>query len=63
MVNSLTCISDLGNHIDCEVTLQGWLYKGRAGGKVLFLVLRDGTGLCQCIVEKGSGTRGRRIDP
>ncbi|GAF86081.1 unnamed protein product, partial [marine sediment metagenome] len=28
------------------------LYKGRSSGKVQFLIIRDGTGLCQCIVEK-----------
>ncbi|MCK5565523.1 MAG: asparagine--tRNA ligase, partial [Planctomycetes bacterium] len=46
-------INELSNHVDTEVTLSGWLYRGRSSGKVLFLVLRDGTGLCQCIVEKG----------
>ena len=46
-------INGLSNHVDTEVTLSGWLYRGRSSGKVLFLVLRDGTGLCQCIVEKG----------
>jgi len=49
----LTCISQLGAHVGGEVTLGGWLYRGRSSGKVLFLVVRDGTGLCQCIVEKG----------
>ncbi|MBW8035951.1 MAG: asparagine--tRNA ligase [Planctomycetes bacterium] len=49
----LTCISQLGGHVGGEVTLGGWLYRGRSSGKVLFLVVRDGTGLCQCIVEKG----------
>ena len=48
-----TYISQLKDHVDKEVTLSGWLYRGRAGGKVLFLTVRDGTGLCQCIVEKG----------
>jgi asparaginyl-tRNA synthetase len=47
-----TTISELKNHVDGEVTLSGWLYRGRAGGKVLFLIIRDGTGLCQCVVEK-----------
>lgn len=47
------CISKLNEHVDEEVTLAGWLYRGRSSGKVLFLVVRDGTGLCQCIVEKG----------
>ena len=47
-----TTISELKNNVDKAVTLSGWLYRGRAGGKVLFLVIRDGTGLCQCVVEK-----------
>lgn len=52
-MNDRVCISDLKNHINDEVTLSGWVYRNRPGGKVLFLVVRDGTGLCQCIVEKG----------
>ncbi len=52
-MNDRVCIADLKNHIDAEVTLSGWVYRNRPGGKVLFLVVRDGTGLCQCIVEKG----------
>jgi len=47
-------ISELKNHVDQQVTLSGWLYNSRSSGKVLFLIIRDGTGLCQCIVEKGS---------
>ena len=46
-------IDQLKNHVGHEATLQGWLYHGRASGKVQFLILRDGTGLCQCVVEKG----------
>lgn len=48
-----TCISELKDKVDAEVTLAGWLYQARSSGKVQFLVIRDGTGLCQCIVEKG----------
>jgi asparaginyl-tRNA synthetase len=36
------------------VKLAGWLYNSRSSGKILFLIIRDGTGLCQCIVEKGA---------
>jgi asparaginyl-tRNA synthetase len=36
-----------------EVTLAGWLYNSRGSGKIQFLIVRDGTGLCQCVVEKG----------
>lgn len=53
MSNNVVAISELKNHVGQKVTLAGWLYKGRASGKVLFLVMRDGTGLCQCVVEKG----------
>jgi asparaginyl-tRNA synthetase len=47
-------ISELKNHIGNEVTLAGWLYRGRSSGKVAFLIIRDGSGLCQCVVEKGN---------
>jgi asparaginyl-tRNA synthetase len=46
-------INQLKDHVGQEVTLQGWLYNSRASGKIQFLIVRDGTGLCQCIVEKG----------
>jgi asparaginyl-tRNA synthetase len=52
-MKSETSISDLKNATGQQVTLCGWLYNSRSSGKVQFLVLRDGTGLCQCIVEKG----------
>jgi asparaginyl-tRNA synthetase len=50
---AITTISKLKDHVDTKVTLSGWLYNNRSSGKVLFLMLRDGTGLCQCVVEKG----------
>ncbi|MBL7107005.1 MAG: asparagine--tRNA ligase, partial [Phycisphaerae bacterium] len=46
-------IANLQQKVENEVELAGWLYNSRSSGKVIFLVLRDGTGLCQCIVEKG----------
>ena len=46
-------INQLKDHVGQEVTLSGWLYNSRASGKIQFLIVRDGTGLCQCIVEKG----------
>ncbi len=52
MDDQYTTINCLSQHQGKEVTLAGWLYKGRSSGKVQFLVLRDGTGLCQCVVEK-----------
>ncbi|GAI19175.1 unnamed protein product, partial [marine sediment metagenome] len=46
-------ISELKNNVGQEVTLAGWLYQSRSSGKIQFLIIRDGTGLCQCILEKG----------
>jgi asparaginyl-tRNA synthetase len=47
-------IQDMCDHVGQTVTIKGWLYHSRAGGKVHFLILRDGTGHCQAIYEKGS---------
>ncbi len=45
-------INELKNHIGAEVTLKGWLYNSRSSGKLVFLQLRDGTGIVQCVVFK-----------
>ncbi|OHB76526.1 MAG: hypothetical protein A2Z25_03055, partial [Planctomycetes bacterium RBG_16_55_9] len=50
--NNTAHIEQLKDHMGQEVTLRGWLYNSRASGKIQFLIVRDGTGLCQCIVEK-----------
>ena len=47
-------INELKNHIGEEVTLKGWLYNSRSSGKLVFLQLRDGTGIVQCVVFKGN---------
>jgi len=53
MTNYFTQISCLAGFQGQEVTLAGWLYQSRSSGKIQFLIIRDGTGLCQCILEKG----------
>ena len=35
------------------VEINGWVYNRRSIGKVWFLILRDGTGLLQCVVVDG----------
>ena len=52
-MSDVVLIRDLGQHVDQTVTLAGWLYNARVSSKVAFLVVRDGTGLCQCVVGKG----------
>ncbi|MGI6632026.1 MAG: asparagine--tRNA ligase [Bacillota bacterium] len=32
--------------------LKGWLYNKRSSGKILFMILRDGTGTIQCVATK-----------
>ncbi|GAB6282348.1 MAG: asparagine--tRNA ligase [Ignavibacterium sp.] len=47
-------IKDLSNYNEQNVTLKGWLYNKRSSGKIRFLILRDGTGLLQCVYFKGN---------
>jgi asparaginyl-tRNA synthetase len=47
-------IDHLTDHIGETVTLKGWLYNSRSSGKLVFLQLRDGTGIVQCVVFKGN---------
>ncbi|HLX11713.1 MAG TPA: asparagine--tRNA ligase [Bacteroidota bacterium] len=45
-------IEDLTHHQGEEVTIAGWLYAKRSSGKIRFLIVRDGTGLVQCVMVK-----------
>jgi asparaginyl-tRNA synthetase len=45
-------IEDLSKHVGESVTLQGWLYNLRSSGKIKFLLMRDGTGICQGVAVK-----------
>ncbi len=47
-------IEDLSQHVGQEVTLRGWLYNKRSSGKIQFELVRDGTGVCQCVVVKNA---------
>lgn len=49
---SYVYVEDLSKREGEEVTLRGWVYNKREKGKLQFVILRDGTGLCQCVVFK-----------
>ena len=44
-------IKDLRAHAGKPVELRGWVYNTRSGGKIRFLILRDGTGYLQCVAS------------
>jgi asparaginyl-tRNA synthetase len=37
---------------DQKVTIRGWVYRKREGKELIFLVIRDSTGIIQCTVKK-----------
>ena len=45
-------ISDAGGHVGEEVSIRGWLYNKRESGKLLFPLIRDGSGIMQGVVVK-----------
>ena len=47
-------IENLPAHVGEKVTIHGWLYNKRSSGKIRFLVVRDGTGLLQCVMAKNA---------
>jgi len=48
----IVTISQLGSHEGQSVTIRGWLYNLRESGKLLFPIIRDGSGLVQGVVVK-----------
>jgi asparaginyl-tRNA synthetase len=50
----ISYIQDIAVHIGQEVTIRGWLRHKRMGGKIAFLVVRDGTGDIQAVVSKAA---------
>ena len=45
-------IADAHSHVGERVTIQGWLYNLRKSGKIVFPVVRDGSGMMQCVAVK-----------
>jgi asparaginyl-tRNA synthetase len=45
-------INKLSKYVDQQVTLKGWVYNYRSSGSLVFIEMRDGTGITQCVVAK-----------
>jgi asparaginyl-tRNA synthetase len=43
-----------GNCTDKNVAIRGWVYRKREGKELIFLLVRDSTGVIQCTVKKAS---------
>ena len=47
-----TTINKVGSYENSIVRLKGWLYNKRSSGRIIFLILRDGTGIIQCVASR-----------
>ena len=47
-------IAELSPHAGKTVVVKGWVTHLRSSGKVAFVVMRDGSGILQCVLVKGS---------
>jgi len=45
-------IKDLSKFVGQEITLKGWVANRRDGKGLVFIILRDGSGQCQCIGDE-----------
>ncbi len=43
-----------GFHTDAEVSIRGWMENKRSSGGIHFLLVRDGTGVIQCTMKRGT---------
>jgi asparaginyl-tRNA synthetase len=51
-MSAITEIRHLGRHEGGSAAIRGWVQTTRTHGKVAFVVVRDGTGIVQCVVVK-----------
>jgi asparaginyl-tRNA synthetase len=45
-------VDKIAEYLDQEVTIQGWVYNRTDKGKLVFLLVRDGSGFVQCVAFK-----------
>lgn len=49
---SVATIDQLSEFNDRVVTIHGWVYNKRSSGKINFILVRDGSGIVQCVAVK-----------
>jgi asparaginyl-tRNA synthetase len=50
---SIIRVEEIAKYTGQEVTIQGWVYNRTDKGKLVFLLVRDGSGFIQCVAFKG----------
>lgn len=53
-MDKVITIRQMSAHVGEAVTLEGWLYTKTGKGRLQFLQVRDGGGICQAVVFKGN---------
>jgi len=51
-VAPVIAIRDIADHVGEDVTVRGWVYNKTGKGKLAFVLLRDGTGILNCVAFK-----------
>jgi asparaginyl-tRNA synthetase len=53
---SFTPVEDIleGRCVDERVSVRGWVYRKRESKNTIFIIVRDATGIIQCVIKKGS---------
>jgi asparaginyl-tRNA synthetase len=46
-------VEEIAKYVGQEVAIQGWVYNRTDKGKLVFLLVRDGSGFVQCVAFKG----------
>ena len=52
--NNAIRIAGASAHVGATVSIAGWLYNLRKSGKIVFPLVRDGTGIMQCVALKSA---------
>lgn len=52
MTKKTIWLHTLDKHENTDITIRGWLFNKRASGGILFLMIRDGTGIIQATINK-----------
>src|SRR5947209_4526483 len=54
MSNNPIRTSEAKDHVGETVTVRGWLYNLRKSGKIVFPIVRDGSGMMECVAAKSA---------